>query len=98
MKKNLVLMLSAVTTVVLTTCVYAGETKNFRIATDTVFKPFEYPDENGEQVGIDMEILAAIAEDQGFEYTMDVLGWDASIAACQAGQADGMIAGASITD
>ena len=29
---------------------------------------------------------------------MKSLGWDASIAACQAGQADGMIAGASITD
>lgn len=29
---------------------------------------------------------------------MKSLGWDAAIAACQAGQADGMIAGASITD
>ena len=45
-----------------------------------------------------MDILDAIAKDQGFKYEMQVLGWDASIAACQAGQADGMIAGASITD
>ena len=72
--------------------------KVWKIATDTAFKPFEYKDDNGDFVGIDMDILAAIAEDQGFKYEMQVLGWDASIAACQAGQADGMIAGASITD
>ncbi|MBR4831122.1 MAG: transporter substrate-binding domain-containing protein [Butyrivibrio sp.] len=68
------------------------------IATDTVFKPFEYTDDSGNFVGIDVDILAAIAEDQGFKYELKSLGWDASIAACQAGQADGMIAGASITD
>ena len=45
-----------------------------------------------------MDILAAVAEDQGFEYDLQYIGWDAAIAACQAGQADGMIAGASITD
>ena len=76
----------------------AAADKKWTIATDTVFKPFEYTDENGEFVGIDVDIVAAIAEDQGFEYEMKSLGWDASIAACQAGQADAMIAGASITD
>ena len=72
--------------------------KTWIIATDTVFKPFEYTDANGNFVGIDVDILAAIAEDQGIKYELNSLGWDASIAACQAGQADGMIAGASITD
>lgn len=72
--------------------------KKWVIATDTAFKPFEYTDDAGEFVGIDVDILAAVAEDQGFEYDLQVLGWDASIAACQAGQADGMIAGASITE
>lgn len=76
----------------------AAADKKWTIATDTVFKPFEYTDDNGDFVGIDVDILAAIAEDQGFEYELKSLGWDASIAACQAGQADGMIAGASITD
>ncbi len=72
--------------------------KVWKIATDTSFKPFEYTDDNGKFVGIDMDILDAVAKDQGFQYEVQVLGWDASIAACQAGQADGMIAGASITD
>lgn len=75
----------------------AGSDKTWVIATDTVFKPFEYTDANGDFVGIDVDILAAIAEDQGFQYELKSLGWDSAIAACQAGQADGMIAGASIT-
>ena len=76
----------------------SGEGKHFVIATDTVFKPFEYTDESGNFVGIDVDVLAAIAEDQGFTYDLNSLGWDSAIAACQAGQADGMIAGASITE
>src|SRR5699024_4311734 len=76
----------------------AGSGKTWVIATDTVFKPFEYTDASGNFVGIDVDIVAAIAEDQGFDYEMKSLGWDASIAACQSGQADAMIAGASITD
>ncbi len=72
--------------------------KTWVIATDTVFKPFEYTDASGNFVGIDVDIVAAVAEDQGFKYELKSLGWDAAIAACQSGQADGMIAGASITE
>ncbi len=75
-----------------------AEEKTWIIATDTVFRPFEFTDENGDFVGIDVDIVAAIAEDQGFKYEMQSLGWDSAIAACQSGQANGMIAGASITD
>ena len=72
--------------------------KHFTIATDKGFSPFEFEDADGNIVGIDMDILAAIAEDQGFTYDLHYIGWDAAIAECQAGQADGMIAGASITE
>ncbi len=103
MKKTLVLLLA------LTLCltVFAGcsnnsqqndQGKKFVIATDKGFSPFEFQDAEGNIVGIDMDILAAIAEDQGFTYDLQYVGWDAAIAACQAGQADGMIAGASITE
>ena len=73
-------------------------TEDYAFGTDTAFRPFEYTDETGTLVGIDVEILAAIAEDQDFTYTIEPLGWDASIAACQAGQKDALIAGASITE
>lgn len=66
------------------------------VATDTVFKPFEYTNENNEFVGIDVDILAAIAKDQGFKYELTSLGWDAAVAAVQAGQADAIMAGATI--
>ncbi|ONI46846.1 glutamine ABC transporter substrate-binding protein, partial [Candidatus Epulonipiscium fishelsonii] len=66
------------------------------IATDTVYIPFEYTNEHNEFVGIDVDLLEAIAQDQGFEYELHSLGWDAAVAAVQAGQADGLIAGATI--
>ena len=81
-----------------TTAAASDSDKVWQIVTDTAFKPFEYTDDSGKLVGIDVDIVAAIAEDQGFKYEIKPIGWDASIAACQAGQADGMIAGASITD
>lgn len=70
----------------------------FIIATDTVFAPFEFTDASGNFVGIDVDIVAAIAEDQGFEYEMQSLGFDAALLAVEAGQADGVIAGMSITE
>ena len=94
MKKIVAVMLCAA----MLFCAGATLAEDYAIATDTAFRPFEYTDDDGNLVGIDVELLAAIAEDQGFTYTIEPLGWDASIAACQAGQKDGMIAGASITE
>ena len=92
MKKLFAILLSAL----LLMSTAAAFAEDYTFGTDTAFRPFEYTDENGVLVGIDVELLAAIAEDQGFTYTIEPLGWDASIAACQAGQKDAMIAGASI--
>ncbi len=74
----------------------AAEGKKWIVATDTVFRPFEYTNEKNEFVGIDVDILAAVAADQGFDYTLQSLGWDAGVAAVQVGQADALIAGATI--
>lgn len=74
----------------------SGDGKKWVIATDTVFKPFEYTNEKGEFVGIDVDILKAIAADQNFDYELQSLGWDGAVAAVQAGQADAIIAGATI--
>ena len=101
MKKFLALVLTAVLCVTFVGCTVVKETDNaahYVIATDKGFSPFEFQDKEGNIVGIDMDILAAIAEDQGFTYELQYIGWDSAIAACQAGQANGMIAGASITE
>ncbi|MGI5920316.1 MAG: transporter substrate-binding domain-containing protein [Syntrophomonadaceae bacterium] len=71
--------------------------KVYKIATDTTFAPFEFQNEAGEYVGIDIEILKAVAEDQGFKYKLDPLGFNAAVAALESNQADGVIAGMSIT-
>lgn len=44
-----------------------------------------------------MDILAAIAEDQGFKYELNSLGFDAAVASLESGQSDAVIAGMSIT-
>ena len=76
-----------------------GTEKVYHIVADNAFAPFEFLDEaTGEYTGVDMDLLAAIAEDQGFQYTVDNCGWDAALGNLQAGLADGMIAGMSITD
>ncbi len=75
-----------------------SDEKIYTIATDTTFKPFEFENEKGERVGIDIDLLAAIAEDQDFEYDLKAVGFDAALGEVSAKQSDGMIAGMSITD
>ena len=72
--------------------------KEYVIATDTAFAPFEFTNDKSQFVGIDIDILDAIAKDQGFTYKLNSLGFDAALAAVQTGSADGVIAGMSITD
>jgi len=72
--------------------------KKYLIATDTTFAPFEFQNADGKFVGIDMDILAAIAKDQGFEYELQVVGFNAAVQSLESKQSDGVIAGMSITD
>lgn len=73
--------------------------KTYVIYSDNAYAPFEYLDEaTGEYVGVDMDIMAAVAEDQGIKYEIHNEGFDAAMGAVQSGQADAMIAGMTITD
>ncbi len=75
----------------------SGSKKTYSICSDTAFAPFEYLDTaTNKYVGVDMDIVAAIAEDQGFSYTMNNVGFDAACGNVQSGQADAMIAGMTI--
>lgn len=76
----------------------AGGDTTYKIATDTVFAPFEFTDEDGTYIGIDIDLLAAVAQDQGFAYELNPVGFDAALQNVQSGQADGVIAGMSITE
>jgi len=88
---------AAACAIIAMTACSGGQT--YTIASDNSFAPFEYLDTTSNKyVGVDMDILAAIAADQGFKYTVANVGFDAAMGQVQAGQADGMIAGMTITD
>lgn len=68
------------------------------IGTDTTFAPFEFRDPSGELVGIDIDLMKAIAEDQGFRVEFRSMGFNAALQALSSNQVDGVIAGAGITE
>lgn len=72
--------------------------KTFRIATDTTFAPFEFRDTTGDLVGIDMDLIREIAKTEGFEVTIQSLGFNAALQALTSKQADAVMAGMTITE
>ncbi len=72
--------------------------KEYLIVADNSFAPFDFLDaKSNTYIGVDMDLLAAIAADQGFKYKVDNCGWNAALGNLNSGQADGMIAGMTIT-
>ncbi|MBO2942859.1 amino acid ABC transporter substrate-binding protein/permease [Paenibacillus sp. F411] len=82
----------------LTAAAEPAEGKVYVIGTDVTFAPFEFQDINGDFVGIDMDLIQAIAEDQNFQYEIRPMGFNAAVQALEANQVDGVIAGMSITE
>lgn len=98
-RQALKLGLGSVASLVLTACGGSEESVDaYIIATDTAFSPFEFPDESGSYTGIDVDLLAAVAADQGFAYELNPVGFDAALQSVQSGVADAVIAGMSITE
>ncbi len=66
------------------------------IACDAAYAPFSWENEEGKYVGIDVELLDAIAQAEGFEYELKPMNFDAVIPGVASGQLDGAIAGMNI--
>ncbi|MCM3745212.1 transporter substrate-binding domain-containing protein [Sporosarcina luteola] len=73
-----------------------GGTK-YKVGVDNTYPPFEF-EVDGKLTGIDIDIISAIAENQGFEIEFDSMDFGGIIPAMQADQLDIAIAGMSITD
>ena len=71
--------------------------KVYKVGIDTTYPPFEF-EENGEYKGIDIDLINAIAENQGFEIELSPMDFGGIIPAMQAGELDIAIAGMSITE
>lgn len=67
------------------------------MATNAEFEPFEYKDDD-KIVGIDAEIAEAIAEELGVELEISDIAFESTIPALQAGKADFIAAGMSVTE
>lgn len=74
-----------------------SEEKTYKVGIDTTYPPFEF-EENGEYTGIDIDLINAIAEKQGFKIEFNPMDFGGIIPALQANQLDIAIAGMSITD
>ncbi|GAW98802.1 amino acid ABC transporter substrate-binding protein/permease [Secundilactobacillus mixtipabuli] len=75
----------------------AKATTTYQIATDSTFPPFEFANSQNKYVGIDIDLLHAIAKDQGFKVNIKPTSFNAATQGVQSGQMDGVIAGMSIT-
>ncbi len=69
------------------------------VGTEPTFPPFEMTDEKtGEIIGFDIELIKAIAENQGLQVKIQSLGFDGLIPALQSGQIDIAASGMTITE
>ncbi|MGO2082519.1 amino acid ABC transporter substrate-binding protein/permease, partial [Vagococcus sp.] len=71
---------------------------SYVIASDSLFAPFEFQNEEGDYEGIDVTLMKKIAELENFEVSFKFIGFSPAVQAVESGQVDGMIAGMTITD
>ena len=114
MKKFLVLLLALSLVFAMTACggsseeaaddsdaaaVESVEGMTFKVSTEPTFPPFEFVDEETNEItGFDIDLIKAIAEDQGFTVEVEQMGCDASVGAVQTGVTDIGASGMSITE
>ena len=68
------------------------------MSTNAAFPPYESTDDNGNFVGIDIDVAAAIADKLGLELQVDDMDFDAALLAAQNGKSDMVMAGVTVTE
>ncbi len=68
------------------------------MSTNAAFPPYEFTDDSGAYVGIDVEIADAIAKDLGLELQVDDMDFTAALQAAQQGKSDIVMAGVTVTE
>lgn len=98
MIKIFVVTMAAVATIALAGCGAKEETKTYLAVTEPTFPPFDTTNDDGDIEGFDMDLLNAIAKDQGFKVEYKALEFDSLIPALQSDQADIIAAGMNALD
>ena len=70
----------------------------YKVGTEPTFPPFDTTDEDQNIVGLDMDLIKAIGEDQGFDVEFENLSFDGLIPALKAGNIDIVAAGMNKDD
>lgn len=94
MKKSMKLfaavMVLILTLTCLTSCGGSGDedVTVYKAGTEPTYAPFDTTDEDGNIIGFDMDLLNAIAEDQGFKVEYSSFEFDALLPATESGEID----------
>ncbi len=72
--------------------------KTYKIAIDQAFAPFSIQQDDGSYVGIDVEMIKAVAEAEGFDVDIQPMDFSAIIPALTSGTIDGGLGCMSVTD
>ena len=70
----------------------------YKVGTEPTFPPFDTTDDDQNIVGLDMDLIKAIGEDQGFDVQFENLSFDGLIPALKAGNIDIVAAGMNKDD
>ena len=76
----------------------AAEGKEYKVAMNAQFPPFESMNSSGQIEGFDVDVMDAIAKEEGFKVTYHQQAWDGIFASLKAGDNDILISGITITD
>ena len=68
------------------------------MSTNAAFPPYEMTDDNGNFIGIDVEVAQAIANKLDLELVIDNMGFTAALEAAQNGKSDMVMAGVTVTE
>ena len=68
------------------------------MSTNAAFPPYEMTDDNGNFIGIDVEIAQAIADKLELELAIENMGFTAALEAAQEGKSDMVMAGVTVTE
>lgn len=75
-----------------------GDKKVLTMGTNAAFAPYEYVDENGKYVGIDVEIAQAIADKLGMTLEIEDMEFDSIVTSVKTGAVDFGMAGMTVTE
>jgi polar amino acid transport system substrate-binding protein len=96
-RKIIYVLLAALLALSLIGCAKSGEATVYQVGMNAEYPPFESVDSAGDIVGFDPDIMAAIAEEAGFQYELVNTRWDGIFVALQSGEFDAVISAATIT-